>query len=253
MEKVSVVIVNWNVAKSLDRCLKSVFATDYSNLEVWVIDNNSSDESVEVIKSFRRAKMIKNAGNIGFPKGVNQGIRYSKGDYVVILNPDTRVPKDFFEKSLQFFVQYPQAGIMGPKLVNPSGDTQGSVFHEPSLFGENQKYTPAGPKPVAVDAISGACMFLPQSTIKKIGYLTEKVFMYYEDMDYCRRIRKSELKVYFNPQIEVIHEHGSSAKQSPTASDWRGQLWKSSLWYNGPIKHYLMWLISWFSQKLRSI
>lgn len=243
MEKISVIIVNWNVNAALQRCVKSVLATKYPNLELIIIDNNS------VIKPAMVS--IQNKVNIGFPKAVNQGLRKSSGDYVLVLNPDTKIPKDFFDVAIQFIKAHPDAGVMGPKLVDPNGVSQGSVFAEPSIFGSNQKYTPFGTQPVF--AISGACMFMPRSTLTQVGYLTEEVFMYYEDLDYCRRIHKAGLKVYFNPNISVVHEHGSSAKQNPQVLDWRGQLWKSSLWYNGPVKHYLMWFISWTGQKLHSL
>lgn len=73
--------------------------------------------------------------------------------------------------------------------------------------------------------------------------------MYYEDMDYCRRVHRSGLKVYFYPDLTIVHEHGQSAQQNPLAGDWKGYLWKSSVWFNGPIKHYLMWFIAWTGQK----
>lgn len=261
MEKISVIIVNWNVAKSLDRCLKSVFDAGYHNLDVWVIDNHSSDESVEVVKKHRRAKLIKNSTNIGFPKAVNQGLKSASGEYLLVLNPDTRLPRGFFSDSIKFFQEHPDAGLMGPKFLDSDGTSQGSVFREPSILatfrqfwlgerGLTEKYTPKST--TSVFAVSGACMFFPKSTLDKVGLLTNKVFMYFEDMDYCRRIKDMDMEVYFNADIAIIHEHGMSAKQSPQASDWRGRLWQSSLWYNGPIKHYLMWFIAWTGQKLRN-
>ncbi len=244
MEKISVIIVNWNVNAALQRCVRSVLATKYPNLELIIIDNNSEIKPPTVT--------IQNKVNLGFPKAVNQGLGKSTGDYLLLLNPDTRLHKDFFDSAVQFIKAHPDIGVMGPKFTDPDGKNQGSVFHEPSIFGSNQKYTPNSLEPIAVNAISGACMFIPRHTIEKVGMLTEEVFMYYEDMDYCRRIRKSGLKVYFNPQITIVHEHGSSAKINPLTSNWRGQLWKSSLWYNGPIKHYLMWFVSLCKQKMNS-
>jgi GT2 family glycosyltransferase len=258
--KISVIIVNWNVGQSLKSCLDSVFATKYPSLEVIIIDNNSTDNSLKVIKSFKslEIKLIRNSLNIGFPKGVNQGLKISTGDYLLLLNPDTRIPSDFFSDCLDFFTNHPTAGIMGPKLLDPDGKAQGSVFHEPQVLtaikefwlgqtGLTAKYTPDETRPTIVDAVSGACMFLPASAVEKVGKFTEAVFMYYEDLDYCRRIRAADLQVYFNPQIAVVHEHGSSSKQSPKA---RQYLWDASLWYSGPLKHYLMWFITWTGQKL---
>lgn len=269
---ISVIIVSWNVSGSLHHCLESVAHTKYPNLEVIVIDNASADASVSVIKEFNRrglpnskrnpflVQLIINPENLGFPKAVNQGLDKAKGDYILLLNPDTRISPDFFIKSVQFFIDYPDAAIMGPELLNIDGTVQGSVFREPSVTntlrefwlgqrGLTAKYSPLGPDPVAVDAISGACLFMPRQTLDRIGKLTEEVFMYYEDLDYCRRIRFAGWRVYFNPQIKVIHEHGkSSEKAGDKASEY---LTASSIWYNGKFKHCLMWFISWTGQKLQ--
>lgn len=266
MEKISVIIVSWNVSQSLKRCLESVFATKYPDLEVFVIDNASTDDSVKIAKTFTGVKVVANFNNIGFPKAINIGLRQSRGDYILLLNPDTRIPKDFFTKALDFAKSHQDMGVMGPKFTDPDGTHQGSVFPEPSIIntfrefwlgqkGLNNKYVPSNNGPITVNYLSGACMFFPRQLITKIGLFTEEVFMYFEDMDYCRRIRTAGLKVYFNPEISIIHQHGQSAKQSPRANPevlpfWKGYHWDSSLWYNGPIKHYLMTIISWLGQKL---
>lgn len=268
---ISVIIVSWNVAQSLRRCLESVFASQYPRLEVFVIDNASSDDSAKVAKSFRQVKFIQNTKNLGFPKAVNIGLRQSRGDYLVVLNPDTRLPKGFFPAGVEFFQSYPQAWLMGPRLTDPDGTPQGSVFPEPSIIstirefwlghkGLTSKYIPItnNSQPITVFAVSGSCLFSPRSTLDKIGLLTEEVFMYYEDLDYCRRIHKLGGQVYFNPQIAIVHEHGHSSRQLAKANPeimpfWKGHLWASSLWYNGRLKHYLMWFISHSGQKFRSL
>jgi len=245
---ISVTIVSWNVAQSLKRCLESVFAAKYPDLEVFVIDNASTDDSVKIAKSFPKAKIVTNFSNIGFPKAINIGLRQSRGDYILLLNPDTRIPKDFFAKALDFAASHPDMGVMGPKFIDPDGTPQGSVFPEPSIFKATPKYTPEST--LVVNSVSGACMFFPRAILTKIGYFTEKVFMYYEDLDYCRRIRFAGLKVYFNQDITIVHEHGQSSKKSPLAQKY---LWQSSIWYNGPLKHYLMWFISHSGQKFQKL
>jgi GT2 family glycosyltransferase len=256
MPKISIIIVSWNVASSLKRCLDSILATKYQPLEIIVIDNASTDNSLSVIKNFRSIRLIKNFHNVGLPKGVNIGLNQATGDFILQLNPDCSLPVDFFRKSLKFFDQFPNAALMGPKLVDPDGTPQGSVFPEPSIGdtfkefwqgrkGLTSKYTPSGDLPVLVNAVSGACMFFPRHTLNLVGKFTEKVFMYYEDLDFCRRIRQSGRNIYFNPEIQVIHEHGASSKKSPQAQKY---LWNSSLWYNGPFRHYLMWFITRSSQ-----
>ena len=265
--KINVVIVSWNVAQSLKRCLESVFTAKYPDLEVFVIDNASTDDSVKIAKSFPGVKVVANFNNIGFPKAINIGLRQSRGDYILLLNPDTRIPKDFFVKALDFARSHPDMGVMGPKFTDPDGTPQGSVFPNitvPSVFKENwlgkkglnDKYTPNSTGEVF--SLSGACMFFPRQILTKVGYFTEEVFMYYEDRDFCRRIKSAGLKVYFNSEITIIHEHGKASSQSAKANPtllpfWKGYLWDSSLWYNGPIKHYLMTLISWSGQKWQKL
>jgi len=230
-----------------------------------VIDNASSDDSEELIghKSFSalKIKYIQNSANFGLPKAVNQGLNVATGDYILFLNPDARIPPDFFTKSLQLFQDFPDAGIMGPELVDPDGTVQGSVFKEPSIVatfrefwlkerGLTAKYTPLGPDPVPVNAVSGACMFFPRHTLDLVGLFTEKVFMYYEDLDYCRRIRLAGWKIYFNPRIKVLHEHGQSSLKS--GGKTAQYIKTSSIWYNGWLKHWLMYLITRSGRMLTS-
>lgn len=248
--KISVIIVSWNVADSLERCLASVFATEYPQLEVMVVDNASSDNSAAIPRKFPGVSLIEQP-NIGFPKAVNLGFAAGTGDYYLILNPDTRLPSDFFTKILHTAQEFPTTGVMGPKLVNPDGSAQGSVFPEPSIFKaiqefwlglgpRTQKYIPPGLTPVPVNSISGSCMFIPAPIVKKIGRFTDQVFMYYEDLDFCRRVRQAGLQVIFDPRISIIHEHGSSSQKSPAAGRY---LADSSRWYNGWLKYYLLTLI----------
>jgi len=256
MEKISIITVNWNVINSLERCIKSITATKYANLELIIVDNNS-----EIKPKF---VSIQNSSNIGLPRAWNQGLKQATGDYILILNPDTRLPKDFFTKALDFARRTPDLGVLGPKFTDPDGSPQGSVFPEPSIIaairefwlgqkGLTQKYIPKteNRKPITVNAISGACMFLPKSAVAKIGKFTEEVFMYYEDLDYCRRLRHAGLKIIFHPGITIIHEHGQSSAKSGAAA--LKYLRAASLWYNGPLKHYLLWLIVWSSQKLSKL
>jgi len=260
---VSVIIVTWNAEDIIKDCLQSVFATKYPNLEIIIVDNNSQDHTLSKVKKMQKKlfKLITNGQNLGFPKAINQGLRVATGDYLLLLNADASLPADFFQKAEAFFADYPEAAVMGPKLADPDGTPQGSVFPEPSVeatfrefwLGQKNltaKYSPSpeNKRPVSVNAISGACMFFPRRTLEKIGLFTESVFMYYEDLDYCRRIRRSGWNIYFNPQITVTHIHGHASKQ--TSGRALGYLQQSSLWYNGPLKHYLMWLISWTGQKL---
>ncbi len=259
MEKISVIIVNWNVAELFLRCIKSVLDTKYPNLELILIDNNSN--KVPKIPKDPRITFIQNKSNIGLPQAWNQALKIVTGDYVLILNPDTRLPKDFFEKSILLLKNDPKIGVMGPKLIDPDGTPQGSVSHEIKIinairefwFGQKgtfEKYIPTENHPLEVDTVSGACMFIPKSVIQKIGLFTEKVFMYYEEKDYCRRVRRAGLKVVFDPNITIVHEHGQSSVQNPKVKRY---IIQASKWYNGLPKYYILWFIMWTSQKFKKI
>lgn len=245
---ISVIIVSWNVADSIKLNLNSVFTAKYPNLEVLVTDNASSDNSVSVIKSFPSVKLFKNFRNLGYSKAVKNTLSQASGEYLVMLNPDARIPRNFFTHMLEFAAAHCDMGVVGPKLIHPDGSSQGSVFPEPSIinyirefwFGQTgltEKYTPDVSSPIAVNAVQGACMFIPRRIYQKIGPMSDSTFMYYEDLDYCRRIRRAGLQVYFDPTISVVHEHGSSAVQNPAVARY---LQDSSLWYNGWFKYHLL-------------
>jgi len=259
MPKISVIVVNWNVSESFLRCIKSVLDTKYPNLELILIDNYSN--KVPKIPKDPRIIFIENKSNIGLPKAWNQGLKIITGDYVLILNPDTRLPTDFFGKGMALLKSDSKIGILGPKFVDPDGTPQGSVSHEISIinairefwFGQKgafEKYIPTNLQPLTVDTVSGACMLMPKEVIQKIGLFTEKVFMYYEEKDYCRRVRKAGLKVVFDPDITIVHEHGQSSAQNPEVNKY---IIQASKWYNGLPKYYTLWFIMWTSQKMKKL
>lgn len=257
MTKISVICVNWNVAELFEACIKSILSTKYPNLELILIDNDSDRKPK--VPNDPRITFIQNKSNIGFPAAVNQGLKLFVGDYVLLLNPDTKIPKDFFDKAIEFINSDPKIGVVGPKFINLDGTFQGSVYREPSIIraigeywlnkkGLNEKYTPKTDTPVKVDVVMGACMFMPRAVVEKIGLFTNKVFIFYEDFDYCRRIRKAGYKVMFNPNIVIEHRHGQSTKQNPLSNEL---LAKASWWYNGALKHNILWFIIWTSQKIK--
>lgn len=283
MSKVSVICINWNVADLFEKCIKSVLDTKYPDLELILIDNNSQKHPK--VPQDPKVTYVQNKSNIGFPAAVNQGLKLFVGDYVLILNPDTQLPKDFFVKAIDCLESDPKIGVMGPRFVDPDGAPQGSVFPEPSIIntireywlghkGLTEKYVPKST--VAVNAVSGACMFMPRLVVEKVGLFTNKVFMYYEDLDYCRRIRKFGYKVIFNSNIEIIHAHGQSAKQTSTdkyrnfleilAYPFRKSLklpntlsstqryrTEAGIWYNGWLKQLIMAFIIWSSERVGKI
>ncbi len=262
----SIIIVSFNTKKLLRECLKSLI-TNYQSLitdhEIIVIDNASEDgSSLMVGKDFPQVKLIENQENLGYAAANNQALRQAQGKDCLLLNPDTRVKPGSLEKLIKFAEEHPETGIVGAKLVNPDGSVQPSVYHFPTLwraikeywFGQKgvyEKYAPKGKKPVEVEAVTGAAMLIPRKTIEKIGLLDEKYFMYFEDLDYCGRVKQAGLKVYYLPKAEILHHHGQSAVKA--GSKAYRFLVQSSKIYNGLVKYYLLFLILWIGQKWQKI
>lgn len=256
--EVSIVIVNYNTGKLLRECLESVIKT-CPGCEVVVVDNHSTDGGVKEIRGIRGVRVIENTENVGFAKANNQGIKLAKGDYILLLNPDTNVKDDAIEKLVEFAKTHPDAGVVGAKLILSDGTTQKSVFRFPTVwraiqefwFGANtySSYVSQGSSPVAVDAVVGAAFLITPQAREKVGMLDECYFMYFEDLDYCRRVWNLGLKVFYLPSAEIIHYHGVSGKNI------KGEQWMrlipSSKIYHGAFIHWLINFIIWTSQKFK--
>jgi hypothetical protein len=256
----SIIIVSFNTKDLLKRCLASLTVFP----EVIVVDNGSTDGTVGMLKKIKglKIKIIENKGNVGFAKAVNQGLRQAKGEYLLLLNSDIFVKKDALVKLMAFAKNQPQTGVVGGRLLNPDGSSQGSCFYLPTLtkvikeFWFNGpstlgKYTPAGNKPVEVEAVMGAVFLIPKKVLGKVGFLDERYFMYFEDLDYCRKVKQAGFRVYYLPAAEFIHEHGASGKSIPQQTHrW---LVESSKVYHGAAKYYLITAIIWLGQKWQKI
>ncbi len=232
----SVVIVNYNVQYFLDQCLKSVFASGSRlNMEVFVVDNNSVDGSLEMVsQKYPQVHLIANRKNLGFSRASNQGIAVSKGRYVLLLNPDTVVEDDTLPRVVNFMDQHPDAGGLGVKMLDGQGrflpeSKRGlptpavaffKIFGLSALFPKSEtfgKYHLGYLNPdqtQQVDVLSGAFMLLRSQVLKKTGYLDEEFFMYGEDIDISYRISQAGYKNYYFPHTRIIHYKGESTKKS---------------------------------------
>lgn len=234
--KLSVIIVNYNVEYFLEQCLNSVFkALEKVEGEVWVVDNNSIDGSCEMVKQkFPKVHLIENKVNTGFSKANNQAIALSKGEYVLLLNPDTVVEEDTFVKTVNFLDQHPEAGGLGVKMIDGKGKflpeskrglpTPSVAFYKifglSSLFPRSKKFSKYHlgyldkDKTHEIEILSGAFMMMRKSVLDKIGYLDEEFFMYGEDIDMSYRIILGGYKNYYFPDTRIIHYKGESTKKS---------------------------------------
>lgn len=262
----AVIIVSFEVKKLLADCLKSLSAEIKRNKElevkVVVIDNASTDGSAEMVaEKFTWIKLIKNKKNLGFARAVNLGIKAVEADYYLLLNPDTRVKPGALKALAAFGETHPLAGVVGGRLLDPDEEIQGSCYRLPTLkrafchlfkrgSGFLEKYASREKEPVEVEAVTGAVFLIPRKVIKKVGLLDERYFLYFEDLDYCRRVKKAGFKVYYLPEAQFIHHHGASGKAVPEKThQW---LVESSKIYHGILKYYLFTFLLKLGQKRRS-
>ncbi|MFZ5932581.1 MAG: glycosyltransferase family 2 protein [Patescibacteria group bacterium] len=258
----SVVTVNLNTKKLTLESIKSVLKEGL-NLEIIVIDNGSTDGSVEALEDLAKKKLIKlikNYRNLGFAKANNQGMKIAKGEYILLLNNDTIVKKGAIKKLLDFAKEIKEAGVVGSKLLNIDGSLQPSCFRFPTIknairqywFGKKglfEKYAPKGKRATSVDAVVGAVFLITPLARKKVGLLDERYFAYFEDIDYCRRVWKAGLKVYYLPEAEIIHHHGATFKKMADEEVRWKKLIPGSKIYHGIVKHYLINTVIWLGQK----
>ncbi len=227
----SIVIVNWNTRDLLDRCLETIpEAVSGWTHEVIVVDNGSTDGSGTMVRTRHPGvHLVENGENVGFVRATNQGIALSRGQYVLLLNSDTVAPPGSLARMVAFMEDYPDAGAVGPKLVNPDGSFQASYAHFPTLvseslsaFGLNRRlygpYHPSPPprpdeRPGPVDWVPGACLLLRRKALEDVGPLDEGFWMYSEDTDLCYRLHRAGWKVYYLPDVEIVHFGGASSKQ----------------------------------------
>ncbi|MEI7596679.1 MAG: glycosyltransferase [Bacteroidota bacterium] len=234
--KLSVIIVNYNVKLFLDQCLTSVFeASKGVDMEVFVVDNNSVDGSVLMVQQkYPEVKLICNTDNRGFSKANNQAIEQSKGEYVLLLNPDTVVEEDTFRKTVQFMDEHPDAGGLGVKMLDGKGrflpeSKRGlptpsvafykifglaNIFPKSEIFGRYHLGFLDKNKIHKVDVLSGAYMLMRKSALAKTGLLDETFFMYGEDIDLSYRIKLAGFENYYFPETRIIHYKGESTKKS---------------------------------------
>ncbi len=232
----SIIIVNYNVKEFLQNLIYSIYkAVENIKYEIIVVDNASDDGSIEFLQEkFPEIKLIINEKNLGFSKANNIGLKHAGGEYILLLNPDTIVQEDTFEKMINFFEKTPDAGMAGCKILNPDGTLQlacrrsfpgpwtsfckvtglSNLFPNSRLFArynltylnENETYE--------VDAVSGSFMMIKREVYEKVGNLDEQFFMYGEDLDWCYRMQKAGYKVYYVHNTTIIHYKGESTKRS---------------------------------------
>ncbi|PSR01261.1 MAG: glycosyl transferase family 2, partial [Bacteroidetes bacterium SW_11_45_7] len=235
MVRLSIIIVNYNVKYFLEQALHSVRnATKTINAEVIVVDNCSSDGSQEIVQQkFPEVQLIANRTNRGFASANNQGIKASKGEYVLLLNPDTVVEEDTFEKTLAFMDDHPDAGALGVKMLDGRGNflpeskrafptpavSFYKIFGLSALFPHSRVFSRYhlgyldNDTTQEVEVLAGAFMLIRRKVLEEVGSLDETYFMYGEDIDLSYRIQQAGYKNYYFPGTRIIHYKGESTKK----------------------------------------
>lgn len=261
---VSIIIPTWNTASTTRKCVDTILRYHPSgSVEIIVVDNASTDNTSQHFPPHPHVHYLQNRQNLGYGKACNIGAQHATGKYLLFLNSDMEFIDNQLLQAITYYSQHPQTGIVGPQFVNPDRTAQGSCFrHQGYLnafleFWKNipvyRKYTPTSSQPTAVWAISGGAVLISRPLFHKIGGWNQKYFMYYEDLELCRDVRKNHLQIIYYPQWQLIHRHGLSGRQLASASNQWRRLIKSSLIYHGPLKHYLLNFIIWSGQKWQKL
>jgi GT2 family glycosyltransferase len=340
----SIIIVNWNVKDCLEKCLESIFGmagdpivlrshfaslhsgsglqNDRGDVEVFVVDNASTDGSVEMLEKNYESriknyelKIIENKENVGFAKANNQAIKQIQSNYrlkpelqpefILLLNPDTEImsnnrgiasvgprqtgdlprndsekhgiamsslssvrtprnDKSSLEKMVDFMRRHPDSGVAGCKLLNSDRTLQPSIRRFPTLLSQIITLTKAPNifpwlikkyagldidynKTQEVDQIMGSFFMIRKKVIDQIGLLDENFWSWFEEVDYCKRVKQAGWKIYYYPEVEIIHHKGQSFSQ---LLDKQKRFNKSLLYYFKKHHLFFAWLILWLMQPL---
>jgi len=250
----SIVILTYKSKGLLRQCLKSIRLLNIKlNYEMIVVDNASGDGVGEMLtREFPEVRFIQSPRNGGFAAGNNLGFKQAKGKYIMIVNPDILILTNEIERMATYLENNPEIGLIGPKLLNPDGSTQHSSYYFPTFLIPFYRRTFLGSLPGfkkkvekylmadwdhnsnrEVDWLLGACLMIRKSAMDRVGYLDERFFMFFEDVDYCRRFWEAGYKVVYFAEAEVVHYH-----QRPSAGSW----WIFGLFNRVTREHIKSWL-----------
>ncbi len=233
---ISVVIVGWNAKHYLGLCLDSLAeAPPRRSMEIFVVDNASTDGSAEMIEArFPHVKLIKSRKNLGFAKGNNVAIRQCQGRYIALVNPDVIVFPGCLDALADFLDQNPKVGDVGPRVFNPDMSQQSTCRRFPTIWnnlcsatglaskfknsrlfaGEHMFFFPHD-RTLAVDVVVGCFNMVRREAFEAVGLLDEDLFMYGDDVDWCRRCWKAGWQVVFYPGARAIHDRGKTTAPFP--------------------------------------
>lgn len=217
--KVSIIVLNFKSPRDTITCTKALLNQTVSDIEVLVVDNHSDDDSVGILRNglegLDRVRIIETLKNLGYGKGNNFGATYATGEFIMIINPDNTLEPTGLERLVKAMEEDPSIGLIAPKLQFPDGSVRDSFRPFPSFFEmavlrviyrkKYQNMKPAVPTaPIETDWIHGACFLMRTSLYKELKGFDDRFFLFFEDVDICRRIWKSGKRVIFDPTIVAL-------------------------------------------------
>lgn len=258
----TIIVVGYRSEKTIGPFLDSIQKNrDKIAKEVIVIDNYPADKGADKAEKHPlKPTVIRNNENVGFSKAVNQGLRVAKGKYILLINPDTRIVGSALKYLLEFAGNTPALGAVAPRLLNYDGTIQPSCSKFPTIWNAIKynflgckhcfkKYNP-GDQVTKVEVAVMAAFLVPKAIFDEVGGLDERFFLYYEDIEFCRRLYRHNLPVYYLPQAKVQHIHGASGN---FVNHLKSPLLQSARTYYGPLYSSVLNAVLWIGHKWQVI
>ncbi|MCC2631325.1 MAG: glycosyl transferase family 2 [Patescibacteria group bacterium] len=220
---VSILIVNWNVKDLLDACLSSIEKYTSVPHEIIVVDNASTDGSVEMIrKKYPAITLIDSQKNLGFVGGNNEALKHASSDsHILYLNPDIELLEDAIGPMLEYLESNPKVGVIGCELLNTDRSHQQTIGVFTGLDNLWREYfgrekaddvrRVAPQKTTAVQVVLGACMLCRGSVVRELGGMDTRYFMYLEETDLCKSIHQKGFEIVYFPEVKMVHHSGKSS------------------------------------------
>jgi hypothetical protein len=231
--KLSVLIVTWNSAADIDACIDSI--NFVSEFEVVVVDNASTDATLGLLRQHHHLRLVENSSNLGYARANNQGIKLAAGEYVLLLNPDTRAELGALDALCRYLDEHPAVGAVAPRLISPDGATQFSIRSFPtaaSLFWEligfaylfpksrvfgrwKMKYFDYG-RTADIEQPMASCLIVRKTVLDLLNGMDERFPIFFNDVDLSKRMAEAGWKTTYLADACVVHLHGASTKQVRT-------------------------------------
>jgi hypothetical protein len=237
MTEVSIVIVSYNTCAAVERCIEAIRNQEsVYEYEIIVVDNASQDETVETIRSrWSDVSVVVEDKNLGFARACNVGILRSSFEFILLLNSDTVVSPGAIDVLVNKLLRDKRVAVVGPRLVDLNGATEASFGSTLTPFtelfrslvewcvGRNVQFVSSlirlrASRSKFTAWVSGACLLVRRNVAAEVGFLDERYFMYFEDIDFCSSIRKNGYQILFTSDVEIVHVRGQSVRTAPEAT-----------------------------------